>query len=117
MEEPLAQATSASLQQKSKYGSIGLVSLQVPYSSKFSWFENFMNLSKLAFKVNFRDKNFVITLNFRDSMLTHPFFSERAIEAKIYSLTDIFSDPRLQRSKHGNNSARSSEQQDMQALG
>ena len=30
---------------------------------------------------------------------------------------DTFSDPRLQRSKHGNNSDRSLEQQDMQALG
>ena len=39
------------------------------------------------------------------------------VEVKIYSRTDIFSDPRLQRSKCGNNSARSSEQQDMQALG
>ena len=40
-----------------------------------------------------------------------------ATEAKIYSRTDIFSDPRLQRSKRGNNSAKSSEKQDMQALG
>ena len=30
---------------------------------------------------------------------------------------DTFSDPRFQRSKHGNNSDRSLEQQDMQALG
>ena len=59
----------------------------------------------------------MVTLNFHDSMLTHPFFSEHAIVVKTYSPTDIFSDPRLQRSKHGNNSARSSEQQDMQALG
>ena len=51
---------------------------------------------------------------FCDSMLPHPFFSERAIEAKIYSRTDIFLDPRLQRSMHDD---RSSEQQDMQALG
>ena len=39
------------------------------------------------------------------------------LEANIYSRTDTFSDPRLQRSKRGNNSNRSSEQQDMQALG
>ena len=50
-------------------------------------------------------------------MLTRPFFSERAVEAKIYSRTDIISDPRLQRAKRGNNSARSSEQQDMQGAG
>jgi len=37
--------------------------------------------------------------------------------AKIYSRTDIFSDRRLQRSWCGNNNARSSEQQDMHALG
>ena len=34
---------------------------------------------EISVKVNFRDKNFVITLNFRDSMLPRPFFSERAI--------------------------------------
>ena len=39
------------------------------------------------------------------------------IEAKIYSQADTFADHRLQRSKHGSNSARSSEQQGMQALG
>ena len=39
------------------------------------------------------------------------------VEAKIYSRTDIISDHRLQRSKHGKNCARSSEQQDMLALG
>ena len=39
------------------------------------------------------------------------------LEAKIYSQTDIFSELRLQRSKHGSNCARSSEQQNMQALG
>ena len=39
------------------------------------------------------------------------------IEAKMYSWTDTFSDPRLQKSKHSNNSDRSSEQQDMQVLG
>ena len=55
----------------------------------------------------------MITLNFRDSMLTRQFFSERAIEAKIYSQIYIFSNPRLQRSKRGNNNARSSEKQDM----
>ena len=79
--------------------------------------QKFRESLQISIKVNFRDKNFVITLNFRDSMLTRPFFSERAIEAKIYSRTDIFLDPRLQRSKRGNNSARSSEQQDMQAHG
>ena len=42
---------------------------------------------------------------------------DKYIETKIYSRTDIFSDPRLQRSKRGYNSAKSSEQQDMQALG
>ena len=39
------------------------------------------------------------------------------VEATIYSLTDIFSDRRLQKSECGNNNARSSEQQDMQTLG
>ena len=38
-------------------------------------------------------------------------------KGKIYSRTDIISDRRLQRSKHGSNCARSSEQQDMLALG
>ena len=38
-------------------------------------------------------------------------------EGKIYSRTDIISDRRIQRSKHGSNCARSSEQQDMLALG
>ena len=43
---------------------------------------------------------------------------ELALEAQICSRTDIFSEPRIQRSKHGNNCARSSsEQQDMLALG
>ena len=37
----------------------------------------------------------------------------RTLEAKIYSRTDMFSDLRLQRSKHSNNSARSSEQHTM----
>ena len=41
----------------------------------------------------------------------------RRLEWKIYSRTDIISDRRLQRSKHGSNCARSSEQQDMLALG
>ena len=41
----------------------------------------------------------------------------RAVEGKIYSRTDIISDCRLQRSKHGSNCARSSGQQDMLALG
>ena len=35
------------------------------------------------------------------------------VEGKTYSQTNIFSDLRLQRSKCSNNSARSSEQQDM----
>ena len=39
------------------------------------------------------------------------------VEAKIYSQNDIISDHRLQMSKHGSNCARSSEQQDMLALG
>ena len=39
------------------------------------------------------------------------------VEGKIYSRTDIISDRRLQRSKHGSNCARWSEQQDMLALG
>ena len=39
------------------------------------------------------------------------------VETKIHSQTDIFSVLRLQRSKHGNNSDRSSEQQDILALG
>ena len=37
------------------------------YSSKVSWFKNFVNLSKLA--LNFHDKNLGITLNFCDSMI------------------------------------------------
>ena len=40
-------------------------------------------------------------------------FNVPVLEAKIYSQTDIFSELRLQRTKHGSNSARSSEQQDM----
>ena len=36
---------------------------------------------------------------------------------KICSQNDTFLDPRLQRSKRSNNSDRSSEQQDIQALG
>ena len=42
---------------------------------------------------------------------------QKRIEWKIYSRTDIISDRRLQRSKHGSNCARLSEQQDMLALG
>ena len=79
--------------------------------------QKFRESIQISIKVNFCDKNFTITLNFRDSMLTRPFFSECAIEVKIYSWTDTFAKPRFQRSKRGNNSARSSEQQDMQALG
>jgi len=40
--------------------------------------QKFREYLKISFKVNFRDKNFVITLNFRDSTLPHPFFSEHA---------------------------------------
>ena len=43
--------------------------------------------------------------------------AQSCVEAKIYSWTDIFSDHRLQRSKHGSNCGRSSEQQDILALG
>ena len=50
-------------------------------------------------------------------MLAHLFFSERAVEVKIYFRTDIFLDPTVQRSKRDNSSARSSQQQDIQALG
>ena len=39
------------------------------------------------------------------------------IEAKICPRNDTFTDPKLQRSKHSNNSDRSLEQQDMQMLG
>ena len=39
------------------------------------------------------------------------------LEAKICPRNDTFTDPRLQRSKHSNNSDRSLEQQDMQMLG
>ena len=42
---------------------------------------------------------------------------EIGAEAKIYSRTDIISDSRLQRSKHGSNCARLSEQQDILVLG
>ena len=51
--------------------------------------QKFRESLQISVKVNFRDKNFMITLNLRDSMLTRPFFSERAIEAKMYSRTDI----------------------------
>ena len=49
--------------------------------------QKFCESLQISVKVNFRDKNFVITLNFRDLMLTHPFFSECAIEAKIIRAT------------------------------
>ena len=39
------------------------------------------------------------------------------LEAKICCQTDVFSELRLQRSKHGSNCAKSSEQQDMLGLG
>ena len=45
------------------------------------------------------------------------FSAEAVHRGENLSRTDILSEPRLQRPKHGNNSARSSEQQDMQALG
>ena len=38
------------------------------------------------------------------------------LEEKIRPQNDTFSDPKLQKSKHGNNSDRSLEQQDIQAL-
>ena len=44
-------------------------------------------------------------------------YSERRVEAKIYSRTNTFSDHRLERSKDGSNCARSSEQQNILALG
>ena len=50
--------------------------------------QNFRESLQISVKVNFRDKNFVITLNFRDSMLTRPFFSKHAIVVKIYTWTD-----------------------------
>ena len=37
--------------------------MALPYSSKFSWFKNFLKMLK---KVNFRDKIFVITQRFLD---------------------------------------------------
>ena len=51
------------------------------------------------------------------SLTAWMFWSERHVEAKIYSQTDTFLDPRLQRSKHSSNYARSSEQQDILGLG
>ena len=51
--------------------------------------QKFREPLQIGVEVNFRDKNFVITWNFRDSMLTRPFYSKRAVEAKIYSRTDI----------------------------
>ena len=45
-----------------------------------------------------------------------PIVISNKVEAKIYSRTDIFSDPRLQRSKYSRNCARSSEQQNMLAF-
>ena len=68
--------------------------------------QKFCESLQIGIEVNFRDKNFIITLNFHVSMLTRPYFSKRTVVARIYSQTDIFSDPRLQRSKRGNNSAR-----------
>ena len=43
-------------------------------------------------------------------------FNVPMLEAKICSQTEIFSELRLQRSKHGSNCARSSKQQDMLGL-
>ena len=48
--------------------------------------QKFRKTLQIGVELNFRDKNFVITCNFGDSMLTHPFFSERAIDAKILRL-------------------------------
>ena len=42
----------------------------IPYSSKFSWFKNFVKLLKNHMNVNFRDKNFVIATFFRDYLRT-----------------------------------------------
>ena len=44
-------------------------------------------------------------------------YSLKVLEGKIYSRTDIISDRRLQRYKHGSDCAKPSEQQDMLALG
>ena len=79
--------------------------------------QKFRESLQIGIKVSFHDKNFVITLTFHDSMLTRPFFSKHAIVAKIYSWTDIFSDPDFKDLSGVNNNARSSEQQDMQVLG
>ena len=57
--------------------------------------QKFCESLQISVKVNFRDKNFVITLNFHDSMLTLPFFSECAIEVKIYTQTDIYPGARI----------------------
>ena len=51
------------------------------------------------------------TLSFTGALAIH------RLEAKIYSWTDILSNPRLQRSKHGSNWTRSSRQQDIPVLG
>ena len=51
--------------------------------------QKFHESLQIGIKVNFRDKNFMIALNFRDSMLTRPFFSERAIVAKISWIPDF----------------------------
>ena len=45
--------------------------------------------------------------------ISHQQNKQTLMEAKIYFQTDIFSDPKLQRSKHSSNCARSSEQQDI----
>ena len=52
--------------------------------------QKFCESLQISVKVNFRAKNFVITLNFRDLMLTRLFFSECVIEAKTYSQTDMY---------------------------
>ena len=47
---------------------------QLKVTHKQVMVQKFHELLQISAKVNFRDKNFVITLNFRDSMLAHPFF-------------------------------------------
>ena len=51
--------------------------------------QKFRESLQIGTKVNFHDKNFVITLNFRDSMLTRPF------SARSYRGENLFSDWRI----------------------
>ena len=69
-------------------------------------------MSGMQFNYNYYTKP---PLDFTEYNIMH--VNIMAIEARIYSRTNIFSDCRLQKSKHGSNCARSSEQQDMLALG